>query len=63
MKNIELGTSVTKKKNLPREVHIKFTKKLIRDQILFKTKSHLKIKEHNILILKRVPWRVRKRRK
>lgn len=52
---IRIGTPVTRKKNLPREIHIKFCRKQMRDLLLFKAKSQMKIKEQEVMILKDIP--------
>lgn len=45
------------------EIHVKFCRKQTRDQLLFKAKSQMKIKDQEVMILKDIPWRMRNRRK
>lgn len=42
---------------------MKFLKKQMRNQLLFKAKSQMKIKEQEVMLLKDIPWRMRKNRK
>ncbi|XP_070584357.1 tropomyosin alpha-1 chain-like [Erythrolamprus reginae] len=52
-------TSYARKRNLPREVHIKFIRKTLRDDILkWSRDEDLKYKEKEVIILKQVPRRV-----
>uniref|UniRef100_A0A8C6X8C1 L1 transposable element RRM domain-containing protein n=1 Tax=Naja naja TaxID=35670 RepID=A0A8C6X8C1_NAJNA len=57
-------TRYAMRNKLPREVHIRFTKKIIKTQILQMTREKtLKYKDKEIVVLKQVPRRVRETRR
>lgn len=58
-----IGTPITRKNKLPREIHVKLCRKQMRDQLLFKANSKLRIKDQEVMVLKDIPWKMRNRRK
>lgn len=59
-----VNSSFTKKQNILREVHVRFTKRHIRDKILRKIRDeNIIFKGKAVRIAKEVPWSVRKKRK
>lgn len=62
-KIVRIGTPITRKNKLLREIHVKFCRKQMRYQLLFKAKSQMNIKDQEVMILKDIPWRMRNRRK
>uniref|UniRef100_A0ABM5G0I9 LINE-1 type transposase domain-containing protein 1 n=1 Tax=Pogona vitticeps TaxID=103695 RepID=A0ABM5G0I9_9SAUR len=59
-----VSTAYVRKNNLPKEVHLRFTKKAIRDKVLRASQEkQLIIEDKKINVLKQIPWQVRQRRK
>lgn len=59
-----INSRITRQRQLPREVHVRFTKRQTRDKILkMARKEKITIKGAEINVLKEIPWSTRKRRK
>lgn len=56
-----IGTPIIRKNKFPIEIHVKFCRKQMRDQLLYKAKSQMKIKDQEVMMLKDIPWRMRNR--